>query len=73
MIHVKNIGRGPQSVDGCGMLAAGDKGRAQDTEHTRALINAGHLLDLTEDQPAAADVAEEPTKTTARSRAPKGE
>jgi hypothetical protein len=51
MIPVKNIGQGPQAVEGCGVLEHGQTGDAADTEHTRALIDAGHLLDLT-DEPA---------------------
>lgn len=58
MIHVKNVGSGPHPVDGCGVLEAGEAGHAEDTEHTRALIDAGHLLEL-----------DEPAPTTTRSRA----
>ena len=48
MIAVKNVSRsrGPIAIDGGGMLAHGDTGKAADTEHTVALIDAGHLLPL---------------------------
>lgn len=52
MIQVKNVGRSPQTVEGSGVLAAGETGQAEDTEHTRALIDAGHLLELDEPAPA---------------------
>lgn len=49
MIHVKNVGQGPQTVEGCGVLEHGQTGNAADTEHTQALVDAGHLLVMPED------------------------
>lgn len=43
---VKNVSRGPQYPDGPGVLEPGETGEAQDTPHTLALIDAGHLLEL---------------------------
>lgn len=45
---VKNVSRsrGPQAVDGCGLLERGAAGDAHDTPHTEALIDAGHLIRL---------------------------
>ncbi len=48
LIAVLNVSRsrGPISLDGGGMLAHGEEGKAADTEHTAAQIDAGHLLPL---------------------------
>jgi len=48
LIAVLNVsrGRGPVALDGGGMLAHGATGKAADSEHTAALIDAGHLLPL---------------------------
>jgi hypothetical protein len=56
-VIVKNVSRGPHPVDGCGVLAPGETGPAEDTEHTRALVDAGHLIEL----PADTAVLEEMT------------
>jgi hypothetical protein len=45
-IHVKNVGRGPQTVEGIGVLEFEQTGHADDTPHTQALIDAGHLLEM---------------------------
>lgn len=50
---VKNISRGPQCIDGHGMLEAGMVGDAADTDHTAALIDAGLLLRMPDAKPAA--------------------
>jgi hypothetical protein len=51
-IHVKNVGRGPQTVEGVGVLEFEQTGHATDTEHTRALIDAGLLLEIPDEAPA---------------------
>lgn len=61
-IAVKNVGRSPQIVDGCGVMSHGDSGEAADTAHTRALIDAGHLLEL-EPAPDAAAARKRATTT----------
>jgi hypothetical protein len=48
MLTVKNVGQGPQVVEGAGILEHGQSGQAEDTQHTRALLDAGHLLELDE-------------------------
>jgi hypothetical protein len=63
---VKNISRGPQCIDGHGMLEAGNVGDAADTEHTAALIDAGLLLRMPDEKPAAA-------KTSSRAAEKDGE
>lgn len=52
MIAVKNVARSraAQTVEGCGILAHEETGQAEDTPHTRALIDAGLLLEMP-DQP----------------------
>jgi hypothetical protein len=52
-IPVKNVSRGPQPVDGCGVLTHGQTGKAKDTEHTAALIDAGLIIEMP-GKPAAA-------------------
>lgn len=54
-IPVKNIDRGPLSVDGCGMLESEATGHAADTGHTRALIDAGSLIEMPAAKAAAKD------------------
>lgn len=46
MIPVKNVSRGPLTVEGCGVLAHGETGQAADTDHTTALIDAGSLIEV---------------------------
>lgn len=63
-IAVKNVGVGPQIVEGCGVLESGETtDRAADTPHTRALIDAGHLLEL---EPDSAAARKRSTTTTAK-------
>ncbi len=52
-IPVKNVSRsrGPQAVDGCGLLEPGETGVAHDTAHTAALIDAGHLIRMPGPEP----------------------
>lgn len=46
LIAVLNVSRsrGPVALDGGGLLPHGETGKAADTEHTAALIDAGHLI-----------------------------
>ena len=53
-VAVKNVSRGPHPVDPLGMLEPGETGDATDTDHTRALIDAGHLIEMPAAKPAAA-------------------
>lgn len=46
MIDVKNVSRGPQPIDGGGVLAHEETGRADDTPHTQAQLDAGLLLEM---------------------------
>lgn len=46
IVKVKNTARRVLYLDGGAVLDAGDTGSVQDSEHTRALIDAGQLLDL---------------------------
>lgn len=45
-MNVKNVARRPVDLEGGRVLAHGETGTAPDTEHTRALIAAGHLVEL---------------------------
>jgi len=63
VIAVKNVGRSPQIVDGCGAMSPGDSGEAVDNQHTRALIDAGHLLAIDEPEPDASSARKRATTT----------
>lgn len=58
-IPVKNVSRsrGPQAVDGCGLLEHGKTGDADNTPHTAALIDAGHLIRMPEAKPTNANAS----------------
>jgi hypothetical protein len=55
MIAVKNVSRGPQALDGGGMLAPGETDNAADSEHTAAQIDAGLLIAMPAAKAAAKD------------------
>lgn len=63
---VKNVSSGPQTVEGSGVLASEEVGPAEDTPHTRALLDAGHLIEMPDEAPQVAEVAEAPARTTRR-------
>lgn len=47
-VPVKNVSRsrGPLTLEGCGVLKYGEKADALDTQHTRDLIDAGHIVEV---------------------------
>lgn len=77
MIPVKNIGRGPLYVDGAGFLPSGDTGKAEDSDHTAALIDSGALLRMpgeeAKPETAAERRAREKAEADAANNPPSGE